>query len=82
MTDYFNENVIGVSELNGYVKEVLEAIPVFRYLKVRGEISNFKHHVQSGHFYFSLKDDKTVIKATMFQRDARKMRFMPKRFRR
>ena len=77
MTDYFNENVIGVSELNGYVKEVLEAIPVFRYLKVRGEISNFKHHVQSGHFYFSLKDDKTVIKATMFQRDARKMRFMP-----
>ncbi len=77
MTEYFNENIIGVTELNGYVKEILEAIPVFRTLRVRGEISNFKHHVQSGHFYFSLKDEGSVIKAVMFARDARRMRFMP-----
>ena len=77
MTEYFNENIIGVTELNGYVKEVLEAIPVFRTLRVRGEISNFKHHVQSGHYYFSLKDEGSVIKAVMWGRDARRMRFMP-----
>ncbi len=77
MTEYFNENIIGVTELNGYVKEVLEAIPVFRTLRVRGEISNFKHHVQSGHFYFSLKDEGSVIKAVMFARDARRMKFLP-----
>ncbi len=77
MTEYFNENIIGVTELNGYVKEVLEAIPVFRTLRVRGEISNFKHHVQSGHFYFSLKDESSVIKAVMFARDARRMKFLP-----
>ena len=77
MTEYFNENIIGVTELNGYVKEVLEAIPVFHRLRVRGEISNFKNHVQSGHFYFSLKDGSSVIKAVMFSRDARKMRFLP-----
>ena len=77
MTEYFNENILSVSELNGYVKEVIDAIPVFRNLRVRGEISNFKNHVQSGHYYFSLKDSDTVIKAVMFSRDNRKMRFLP-----
>lgn len=77
MTEYFNENIIGVTELNGYVKEVFDAIPVFRTLRVRGEISNFKHHVQSGHYYFSLKDESSVIKAVMFARDAGRMKFMP-----
>ena len=77
MTEYFNENIIGVTELNGYVKEVLDAIPVFRTLRVRGEISNFKHHVQSGHYYFSLKDEGSVIKAVMWGRDAGRMKFMP-----
>ena len=77
MTEYFNENIIGVTELNGYVKEVLDAIPVFRTLRVRGEISNFKHHVQSGHYYFSLKDGGSVIKAVMWGRDAKRMKFMP-----
>lgn len=77
MTEYFNENIIGVAELNGYVKEVLEAIPVFHNIRVRGEISNFKNHLQSGHFYFSLKDESSAIKAVMFSRDARKMKFLP-----
>lgn len=77
ITEYFNENIIGVSELNGYVKEIFEAVTVFRALRVRGEISNFKNHVQSGHFYFSLKDGSSVVRAVMFSRDAKKMRFMP-----
>ncbi len=77
ITEYFNENIIGVSELNGYVKEVIKAIPVFRDLRVRGEISNFKNHVQSGHFYFSLKDGGAVVRAVMFSRDAKTLRFMP-----
>lgn len=77
MTEYFNENIISVAELNGYVKEVLDAIPVFHNMRVRGEISNFKNHIQSGHFYFSLKDNSSVIKAVMFNRDARRMKFLP-----
>ena len=66
-----------IANANGYVKEVLEAIPVFHNIRVRGEISNFKNHLQSGHFYFSLKDESSAIKAVMFSRDARKMKFLP-----
>lgn len=74
---YFRENVLSVSDVNGYVKQTLEALPIFSSLRVRGEISNFKHHVKSGHFYFSLKDEDSVIKAVMFAREARSLNFMP-----
>ncbi len=74
---YFKENVLSVSDVNGYVKQTLEALPIFSSLRVRGEISNFKHHVKSGHFYFSLKDEESVIKAVMFAREARTINFLP-----
>ena len=74
---YFRENVLSVSDVNGYVKQTLEALPIFSSLRIRGEISNFKHHVKSGHFYFSLKDEESVIKAVMFAREARGLNFLP-----
>lgn len=74
---YFKENVLSVSDVNGYVKQTLEALPIFSSLRIRGEISNFKHHVKSGHFYFSLKDEESVIKAVMFAREARGLNFLP-----
>ena len=44
---------------------------------IKGEISNFTHHLRSGHFYFTLKDDKSSIKAVMFNNFASNVKFMP-----
>lgn len=44
---------------------------------IRGEISNFTHHMKTGHFYFTLKDEKASIRAIMFQWNARHLRFLP-----
>lgn len=74
---FFSENVFSVTQINECVKEVLDAVPVFSSVKIRGEISNFKNHIKSGHLYFSLKDEESVIKAVMFARDARGLEFMP-----
>lgn len=74
--DSFREGVYGVSQVNGFVKELIESVPVFSGIKVRGEISNFTHH-RSGHLYFSLKDESSVLKAAMFVRDAKGLRFKP-----
>ena len=74
--EYFNENVLTVSELNGLVKELFDNVPVFSYIKLRGEISNFTNH-RSGHFYFTLKDDASAIKAVMFKGNNAHLRFTP-----
>ena len=74
--DKFLENVYSVSEVNGFVKEAIECVPVFSGIKIRGEISNFTAH-KSGHLYFSLKDEDAVIKAVMFARDVRSLNFRP-----
>lgn len=75
--EYFSENIFSVTQINECVKEVLDAIPVFSSVRIRGEISNFKNHVKSGHLYFSLKDENSVIKAVMFSRDAHGLNFRP-----
>lgn len=74
--DAFRGNVYTVSEVNGFVKEVIEGIDVFSGIQIRGEISNFTAH-KSGHLYFSLKDENSVIRAAMFLRDARTLTFRP-----
>lgn len=57
-----------VSEVNNYIKRVFAGDIVLSNLEVEGEISNFKHH-NSGHMYFSLKDDKSKIRCVFFKRD-------------
>jgi exodeoxyribonuclease VII large subunit len=74
--EQFRENIYSVSEVNGFVKELIEGVPVFSGIKIRGEISNFTRN-KSGHLYFSLKDEGSVIRAAMFIRDARGLRFEP-----
>jgi len=71
---YFKENVLSVTQVTGYVKELIEGVPVFSGMSVRGEISNFVNH-RSGHLYFSLKDDGAVMRAVMFARDAKGLDF-------
>ncbi len=75
--EYFKENVFSVTEINEYVKATLDAVPVFSSVRIRGEISNFKNHAKTGHMYFSLKDEGSVIRAVMFSRDARGLKFIP-----
>ncbi len=69
--------VLSVSQLNNYLKSLIDEIPVFRNLYISGEISNFTNHYRSGHYYFSLKDDKAVVKAVMFRAYNEHIKFIP-----
>ncbi len=66
-----------VSEINEFIKQIFDGIPQFRELYVEGEISNFKNHYSTGHFYFTLKDDNSAIRAVMFRSSAMKLKFVP-----
>lgn len=70
-------SAVSVSELNTFIKMLLESAPTLNDVYVKGEISNFKNHISSGHFYFSLKDKDSQIKAVMFRSSASKMKFIP-----
>ena len=68
---------ISVSELNTRVKSVLDGDKTLKNLMVTGEISNFGVHRASGHLYFSLKDERSSVKAVMFRANALRLRFAP-----
>jgi len=65
-----------VSEVNKYIKDMISRDGILSGLWVKGEISNFKNHY-SGHFYFSLKDEKSVLKCVMFRSNASLLPFVP-----
>ncbi len=68
--------ILEVSDLNEYVRATLNADPALRSLRLRGEISNFKRH-SSGHWYFTLKDDRCRISAVMFRQNAMRQSLRP-----
>ena len=68
--------IITVSQLNTYVKGLLDAERIVPTLWVRGEISNYRPH-PSGHMYFTLKDGEASVSAVMFRGDAASLRFRP-----
>lgn len=70
--------VLTVTQLNLYVKSLLESSVYLKDISIVGEISNFTNHYKSGHFYLSVKDDTAVIKAVMFKQYASKLEFEPK----
>lgn len=69
-------NVYSVSQVNGYLKELIDRDRNLTALFVRGEISNYKAY-PSGHHYFSLKDEGGAIRCVMFRREAESLRFRP-----
>ena len=65
-----------VTDLNAYIKRLLDGDRTLAALTVRGEISNFTYH-RTGHLYFTLKDDSAQVKAVMFRSSAAALRFTP-----
>lgn len=68
-------DIITVSELNSYIKQTLEEN--FRFVNIIGEISNFKVHSQSGHYYFTLKDENSQISSVMWRTRNQLLMFTP-----
>ena len=66
-----------VTQLNEFVKRMIDSSPILQNLTVRGEISNFKNHYATGHFYFTLKDEASQLKAVMFRSAASRLKFLP-----
>lgn len=68
-------NTITVSQLNTYVKSLIENDPRLTCINVSGEISNFKNHFSSGHWYFTLKDQNASVRCVMFRNAASRVKF-------
>ena len=68
---------ITVSQLNKYVKDKIGEDEYLNSVYVRGEISNFKNHY-TGHLYFTLKDENSLIKCIMFKSYTQNLNFTPK----
>ena len=71
-----NERIFTVTEINNYIKYLIQNDVLLSNLHVKGEISNFKYHT-SGHIYFTLKDADSRIRCVMFKGNASKLKFVP-----
>lgn len=70
-------NPITVTDLNKYIKDKIDNDEMLNSVLVKGEISNFKNHY-TGHMYFTLKDENSLIKCVMFKTYTTHLSFMPK----
>ena len=68
---------VTVTDLNKYIKDKIAEDEALNNILVKGEISNFKHHY-TGHMYFTLKDENSLVKCIMFKSYAEKLKFEPK----
>ncbi len=69
------QSVITVSQLNRYIKAIVEENTVLNNVFVIGEISNFKNHYSSGHYYMTLKDENAAVNAVIYRANAQKIRY-------
>ena len=73
----YAEMAISVTDLNKYIKNKIADDEYLNNILIKGEISNFKHHY-TGHLYFTLKDENSLIKCIMFKSYAQKLKFEPR----
>ena len=71
------QSALTVTQLNTYIKMLVDSDSLLRKVFVVGEISNFVNHFKTGHCYFTIKDESSSIKAVMFAGNARSLRFRP-----
>lgn len=69
-----NQVIITVSQLNRYLKSIVEDSPILHSVCVRGEISNYVKYNKSGHIYMTLKDEQSSIKVVIFNRTAQTLK--------
>lgn len=69
--------VLTVSQLNRYVKSIIEQDTNLQTVFVQGEISNFTNHYKTGHYYMTIKDEFSSIKAVMFKTANMRLKFLP-----
>ena len=69
--------VVTVSQVNKRIALMIKGDKALQDIYVRGEISNFVNHYKTGHFYFTLKDGETAVKAVMFRSNAERLSFLP-----
>ncbi len=70
------QQVLSITQINEYIRTVMDGDRLLSGVAVKGEISNYKVY-PSGHHYFTLKDDGAALKCVMFRGNAIKMRFRP-----
>jgi len=70
-------NIYTVTQVNMYIKALLDEVQLVQSIYISGEISNFKHYYRSGHMYFTIKDEKSQLKCVMFSSDNSRLRFEP-----
>ncbi len=71
-----NNNYITISEVNKYIKDILNDDLLLKKVYLKGEISNFKAHSR-GHYYFTLKDENSRLAAVMFSFNNKNLKFVP-----
>ena len=70
-------NPMTVTELNKYIKNKFAGDEFLQNVLIKGELSNFKNHY-TGHMYFTLKDETSLIKGIMFKTYTSNLKFVPK----
>ena len=68
--------IYSVTEVNSYIKQIVDSVPALNDIWIRGELSNYKIY-PSGHHYFTLKDGESAIRCVMFRGSAMKLAFRP-----
>lgn len=72
-----NPVVLTVTQLNKYIKSLIDEDYNLNLIFLSGEISNFTNYIRSGHLYFTLKDENAAVKAVMFRNNAVRLKFEP-----
>lgn len=70
------QKVLSITQINEYIRSVMDSDPLLTAIAVRGEISNYKVY-PSGHHYFTLKDENASLKCVMFKGNAIRLKFRP-----
>lgn len=71
-----SQQVLSVTQINEYIRSIMDGDRLLSGLAIRGEISNYKMY-PSGHHYFTIKDDGAALKCVMFKGNAMRLRFRP-----